>query len=201
MSEITHPLLMVNPSKELKKWTYTARDRTVFAPIDGKVSNVNQSSKSLVIKHSSGYKCKITGINDILVGNGDDVVMNDIIGKIKVGEKVTLEVLDKNNITQVIAPFFAGTAIGFSGSRKQKTKKSENETSTDSKQKKNTTTYNDNLPKDTKPYDPGDLSFLDIALAPLHLLGAGWKYITKKKKDEDEENLTEEINRIKELLK
>lgn len=201
MSEITNILFGGKPSKELKIWTYTATFSisNVYAPINGKVVKVIDSNGTIVIKHSSGYKCKIMGINDILVSSGEDVEMGDIIGKIKVGEKVTLEILDNNNIAQVIAPFFAGTAIGFSGSRKQKTKKSENETNTDSKQKKNTSTNINKLSKDKDPYNPGDLSFLDIALAPLHLLGAGWKYITKKKKDE--ENLTEEINRIKELLK
>lgn len=200
MSEITNILSGVKPTKESKKWTYTSISRTnnVYSPINGKVIKVIDSNGTLVIKHSSGFKCKITGINEIEVSNGEEVQMNDIIGRIGNATKVTLEVLDNNNIPQLIAPFFAGTAIGFYSSRKQKPNKSEDKTSSTNK-KNNKTNSIKNL-KDKDPYNPGDLSFLDIALAPLHLLGAGWKYMTKKKEN-DEENLTEEIKRIKELLK
>jgi hypothetical protein len=54
-----------------------------------------------------------------------------------------------------------------------------------------------------KTYDPGKLSLLDVGLVPLHLLGMAGTYLKNrmKKKQSEKENLEEEVQRIKQLLK
>jgi hypothetical protein len=92
--------------------------------------------------------------------------------------------------------------------KKPSEKKQENNyqqkiTKTSEKKQKSNKNRNKNYSYD--PYDyrdkesDGSLPFLDIGLLPLHLLRTGWNYLTKRK--EDDEDLNEDIKRIKNLLK
>jgi hypothetical protein len=54
-----------------------------------------------------------------------------------------------------------------------------------------------------KTYEPGKLSLLDVGLVPFHLLGMAGTYLQNrmKRKKAEKENLEEEVQRIKQLIK
>jgi hypothetical protein len=202
-----------------KKWTLkpTSRDVAVFSPGDGVVTNVDQRKGSVRIKHNIGGQTffgKYSNIDTISVNVGEKVSYASTIGYTK---ELNYELLDNYGLEQIINPFFIGTAIG--GSFLIDTKKTTTDKQTQQQKvekgkedkvsiKKDSEEKKSNLPKDKGgeyKYDPGDLSFLDIGLLPLHLVNAGWGMLKNKwKKDEEKkkaEELTEEIQRFKKLMK
>lgn len=204
-----------------KKYTYTSDSSDVIlAPYDGVVYDVD-------IRKCDGYiqlahmvnnnlmYSEICGVNkSIFVASGVDVKQGDILGHAGNNE-VTFEIKDSNKNPLRIEPFFIDVDIDNKDKDidKDDKKDSNNNKETDNKQQTKKEPKRKEEPDPNKednkekkkwnfnrqPEEVPDL-FGSLLLTPLDFVNKALTYKGKKKETKEEE-LNEEIKRMKQLLK
>ena len=200
-------------TSKFKRWIYTPYRNgiDVYAPFDGKVYGVDKKKGLVKIKHffsKDTYTTKFYELGDIYKSNGDTVRRGEIIGKTS-SSPFSIEIVDSGNLEQLITPFFTGSVNLQTDTKPSQEKEVSKEKELKIKDKESFDKFENEKKKsdkyDTglKTYDPGKLSLLDVGLVPLHLLGMAGTYLKNrmKKKQAEKENLEEEVQRIKQLLK
>jgi hypothetical protein len=201
-----------------KTYTYTPeKTDSILAPFDGVVSNVDYSKCDgfIQISHLMNGKVfysEICGVNkNIYVGGGMDVKKGDVIGNCG-GKDITFEVKDGNKEKVSIAPFFIEKTeldkdnknISDKDNKKEPEKELEKNIEKKNKKKEKEPTDDDDKKRwDFTGYNPSKPLpnlFTSLLLTPFAAIEAGLKP-SKKKTNEDEEKLNEEIQKIKKLIK
>lgn len=194
-----------------KKYIYQADTTdTIIAPYDGVIYETDKSKCDgfVQIAHLIDKKIiysEICGVNrNIFVGNNTEVKQGDTIGQCG-GNNVTYQVKDSNRDTIKIEPFFIGKIEKEpekEGLKKEKESEKEKE-GLKKEPKKEDPNKNVVDDKDKKKWDFNrklddipDL-FGSLLLTPLDIVNKAFTFKKKKK----EEELNEEIKRMKRLLK
>jgi len=203
-----------------KKYTYESdTSDTIIAPYNGVIydTDTGKCEGFVQIAHLVDKKViysEICGINrNIYVSNNLEVKQGDIIGHCG-GNKVTFEIKDSNKRNIKIEPFFADTFEKNTepekdkGLEKDKEPKKEKEglkKEPEKEPKKEDPNKNVDGDKDKKKWDFNrkledvpDL-FGSLLLTPLDIVNKA--FTPKKKKETSEEELKEEIKRMKQLIK
>lgn len=202
-------------TSKFKRWTYTPYRNgiDIYAPFDGKVYGVDRKKGLIKIKHFFSkdiYTTKFYELGDIYKSNGDTVQKGEIIGKSS-SNPFSLEIVDSGNLEQLITPFFTGSVNLQSDTKpnqdrnisKEKELKGKDKETFDRIEKEKEKNKKEKYVPGLKTYDPGKLSLLDVGLIPFHLLGMAGTYLKNrmKKKQAEKDNLEEEVQRIKQLIK
>jgi hypothetical protein len=175
--------------EEKKEYIYTS-DSTdnVIAPYDGIIYDVdtNKCDGFIKIKHNFGGQfvfSEICGVNKgIFVTINRPVQKGEMLGYCG-GNELKLKISDGRDYLPICCPFFEKKTAK---NKKEENKKEEN--------KKVTTTTRKNPNKDDNAFNIWDATIL----APFDFIS---RALMAKNKKKDDEELNEEIKRIKELLK
>ena len=197
---------MLNTSTN-KKYIYEpdSNDR-IIAPYEGVITDISDSRCNgfIQLQHyidGKYYISEICGINskDIFAINGMKVSQGEELSKCG-NENIIYEIKDSYNEKLPIATFFV-----LSKNKKEENKKEENKKE-ENKKEKNNKEEEDNEPKKwkwdlelDKPITKVPDLFTSMLLSPLEF--AKKALSSKKETKEDDENLKEEIKRIKELIR
>jgi hypothetical protein len=200
-------------TSKFKRWTYTPYRNgvDVYAPFDGKIYGVDKKKGLVKIKHffsKDTYTTKFYELGDIYKSNGDTVRMGEIIGKTS-SSPFSMEIVDSGNLEQLITPFFTGSVNLRTEPKQEKNVSKEKEIqikdkeTSDKFEKQKEKNKKEKYEHGLKTYEPGKLSLLDVGLVPFHLLGMAGTYLQNrmKRKKAEKENLEEEVQRIKQLIK
>jgi hypothetical protein len=112
-------------------------------------------------------------------------------------------------LEQLITPFFTGSVNLRTEPKQEKNVSKEKEIqikdkeTSDKFEKQKEKNKKEKYVPGLKTYEPGKLSLLDVGLVPFHLLGMAGTYLQNrmKRKKAEKENLEEEVQRIKQLIK
>ena len=178
-------------------------NQKIVAPFNGLINNVDLSEKSIEIEHNvNGSKVysKINGIVNPYVNKGYKVSQNDIIGFVG-DEPIKYSITDRMGFKQNLDSFFKDLT-----NKKQTGDDEKKQKEVDSKEKENKEkeklSIDLGLSKDEQL--PGLYrGMMNLFAAPFSVVGSALKgnLIKRKKSEEKEEKINEDIQRIKKLIK
>lgn len=172
-------------------------NQKIVSPFEGIINDINPSEKTVEIEHNvngTKYYSKITGVVKFYVNKGYRVSQNDIIGFFG-DEPIKYSITDKMGFKQNLDSFFKD----FSDVKQKDDKK---ETKDKEKKEKEKLSVDLGLSKDEKT--PALYrGFLNLLTLPFTVAGSALKgdLIKRKKSEEKEEKINEDIQRIKKLIK
>lgn len=211
----------INPVKYGRMESETSKSKTyspepsdvIVAPYDGMVYDVSQSKCDGYIKiahllNGNIFYSEICGVDKgIYVATNVNVKKGDVIGAAG-GKPVNYEIKDSGDNKVSLAPFFSGGIEKTTEPKKDKDQDKGLGKPEKEKEKEKLSTDDDLNKKEKKSWDfsniekPKDLPnlFTSLMLTPFYALEKG---LTSKKKKEtkEEEQLQEQLNKIKRLLK
>lgn len=205
--KFNHPVLYGKLiDKRDKKWIYEPSSYDfIVAPYDGVIEEINQGvvdncNGFLKIKHSVNgkeYYSEICNFKDSLTQRGVNVKEGDKIAKTS-SENVKYEIKNKDREKIIIFPFFDGSMD--SGGHKKELENKKTSSNTDSGSDDDSDSgYK---PKYKEKIDKVPDVFTSLFLSPINLVHkALTDFPSKKKEEKEQEELNEEIKRMKQLLK
>jgi hypothetical protein len=180
--------------KRGKTWVYDPSSYDdVLSPYDGVVDFIDPNLKDGTVRFAHNINDKIffselEGVKDFAIHTNMKVGAGEKIGKPS-GNEVKLEIMDKNKDKVDPKSFFDGSIFDSSSKTEKKTDKVTTTTTTRYKNDYNTNIRDEDLPN----------LFSTMMLTPLHIINKAFS--SKKKEEKEQEELNEEIKRIRQLLK